>query len=668
MARTTTLMKKAEAPTLNHQGRRAGVDTATLDDLPVDLVERRPDGTLVLDHDALRQRVTAALDGTVDGLVLAVSRLPGSSVYHAGLAFRTLWPEGASGFILPELQEAFVTWQFRQRALWNELDDAGRRAWIQEVVGGADTMLDDQIAAVFHSPQSFVRRPIQHRDGRVMPSNTRGAILVDALMGPTAMRTFGHVPPTRYALKRWTATDTRRVVRETGPAAATDCALALNSTAGLRGHLAQAFADLGEAQADEVLDALTGRMEAYLTNHARRARRKAWHEANPGASMPAATHQEIEALTLADLDAAGVTSIYSRALHPTELAHRMIEADDLTRGWITAITGDPASFDQLRQLEGFDALYDAIIRRDGWQTGHIFELEVMVDLVEEGVNGLRLQVYLAGKKGPDFVYQVQGGALRIRQLKSYGSLSSLVCSSRSFHGGFLKQFRGDIRRMFEEDPAQWLPGSPPKLRTADGSGWQAVDPTYEFVYNENRIGHWRDPAVYGDALDEPLGAARIRAEEFQTEINGFLAAAPGDAARNTAVRAKLKRIVKRVDGVAKTEEMLIGEQLEHVAAGLTDVGGTTLATASPRLIFAMKLAMDDGTGVVNAALARRIFQMNPPFQLSVTGRSSDSFIPWDGKVIDTAARRTDAEDALGATGEAWSDDEVTAVMAAEHPQ
>jgi len=660
MAIGPTLARQSDDPGLFHMGRRPAAEPDdTLDLLPFDLID---EGGGVLDLAALRQRLVTLLDDTAEGLALRMIRAPGGTATQVFVPFRVLFPAGGRGFIIPELQEAFVVWRRQQKTLWLNMSEQERIDWITNVYGAPPP--SGKAMEMFFGPEAFVRRPVPHPTGQVMPANTRGAVLIEALMGPTAARAFGVAPPSKYALKMWPSTNTRRVLRATPDTALADTAADYSTRAGLRSHVEQALDDLGLAGATDVAE-MTDFLDSYVLEHVRRDKLAKWFAENveDGASPPPSFLQSLEEVTLADVSEDVITSITGkRAMHPTELAHRMIEARDLTDQWIREISGDTRSYASFQGLEGFSGLFDAVIRRDGWQKGHVFEIECLIDLAQDGTSGIRLQVYFGKKKGPDFVLDDGAGGLLIKQAKSHSHYYRLVGSRRRFGGEFLSQFRSDLRRMLEEGDAYWPAGGPPRIRTGPGSS-KPVNSNYEFLVDDARLSTWIDPATPNgiDRIDALRQRGITRMDEFETEVNGFLSAAANDGAKRDAIRQKCQEIVKRESGEVKTVETLLGEQIDDVIAGIDGIAEATLDDIHPRLLFAMRLAMDDKTGVVNVKLARRIFQMDTPFQLGHRRIAPDSFVPWQGEFPDKIAARHAEEDALGLAHGPWQRVEISAL-------
>lgn len=654
MSATSGIEPRAGNEALFHRGRRPAAEADDiLDEIPVDEMSETGE---VLNLTALRNRLGTLLEGTAGGLAVRMIRAPGGTATQVFLPFRVLFPSGGRGFILPELQEAYVTWRKNQMKIWREMSEQQRIDWITDVYGTAPQ--SGEAMNKFFGPEAFLRRPTP---------NTRGAILIEALMGPTAARTFGVELPSKRALKMWPSTNTRRVLRETPADALAQTASDFSTRAGLRGHLSQALDDLGLSDAVD-LEELTDFMEAYVLAHARREQLAAWQAAQrvPGASPPLSFLQSLDALDLSDVTEATITSIIgNRAMHPTELAHRMIEARSLTNEWITEISGNPQLYDQLKQLEGFEGLFDAVIRRDGYQKGHIFEIECLLDLAADGTSGMRLQVYFAGKKGPDFVIE-QGGELFIKQAKSYSHYYRLVGSRRRFGGEFLRQFRGDLRRMLEEGDEFWPANGPPRIRTGLNQS-KPVNRNYEFLVDDARLSTWIDPSSPNaiDRMNDLRNRSITRMTEFEDEVNGFLSASANDGAKRTAIRDKCKEIIKNENGQAKTVEDLLGEQIDDVIADLDGIASATLDDIHPRLLFAMRLAMDDSTGVVNVKLAQRIFQMDQPFQIGTRRIAPESMVPWAGELPDKIAARHAAEDAMGAAHGPWQRLEISALSGRE---
>lgn len=643
-----------------HMGRVPGPEA---DGLLDDLFAAGADGTRTLDEGALRSRLATVLSDTADGIVIRTLRGASGNTVRAFIPFEILFPANGRGFILPELQSAFRTWAFRQKELFDGMHDFQKIQWLEETYGGVgqwDHLLQPQhqeeLLLMFFGPKAFIRAPTP---------GSRGEILIDALMGPSAIRVLGvEDVPTTYTLKMWPGTNARRVVREVPEDAATLAAARFQSRANLEGIVREALADLSDTVDDAQVTFLADFMEAYIARHSRRGELAQWHSANrvEGASPPATLLEPLDDPTLANVVVTEhtVRSIAgNRDLHPVEIVHRMIEAQSLIDQWIKEITGNAAGADLYKHMDGFDSLFDAVIRRDGYQKGHVFEVECLVDVAPGGAGAVRLQFYLAGKKGPDFIVEITSEGvtkLYIKQAKSYGSYYRLVGPQVRFDGEFLRQLRSDLRRMLEEGEDLWVPGQMPHLRLAPGDT-KPIGETYEFLVDQSRLAGWIDPASANGAqrLVEKLDTAIGRFGEFTAEINGYLRAGPNDSAARAAILYKCREFITAENGIRKRVRDHLEEQLGAVADGIPGMSNVDIANVHPRLLFAMRLAMDDKTGVVNVKLAQRIYRMPQPLQIEVRTLAPKSAVFWEGELPDKLARQYELEDAMesGANTAGW---------------
>jgi hypothetical protein len=601
-----------------------------------------------LDAARLRNQLASSLDEVGEELVVRTFRAPGATTMRAYVPFDVLFPPGGRGFRLPEMDEQYQLWKSN---LVREFGGAQQRnsriQWLEQHLGGAgsyDQLTDDELLAAMLDPKTFVKAP--NPTGAV--AGRKAATLVDALMGPGTLRTFEIETPNTRAMKMYPGVDLSRTLREVPPGGQRALAAALNSEAKLTGYVNEALEELGISATER--PHYVGIVRSYFERHIRQAAARAH-----GGPIPAEMLDDIDALGIADLSEEALQGMLGKTLHPTDMVHRVIESHQLTERWTRQIVGEfdatSATWDEISSMPGFNGLMDDIVRRSGHQKGHVFEVECIIKM-RMNPNGtlnndrIFLQVYINGLKGPDFCTELaENGAnglkkVRIGQAKSYSSHWRLTGSRRRFSGGILKQFRSDLRRLITHHGDDWSAGRSPRIRVEPGDqGMRELHTEYDFLIDDSRLGGWIDHTQPDAAqrLRDLREAGVARMNEYTDEVNSFLRADPGDGVARTAIRKKSREVLFFRDGVAMTPEKLMQEQMPAMRIALEQAdnaaivtGELALDTIDPRLLFAMRLAMDDKSGVVDVSLARKIYLMEPPFQLRTKRMAPDSYVPWEG--------------------------------------
>ncbi len=527
------------------------------------------------ERDTLLQSLKSGLADPFQHAVVNTMKSGGRAGSFNWIPLSRIAPPGRAGFIIPELQESYRAWVGRRRAVWDTLP-------------APKPDLDKYL-----SREAFVENV----------SKGRARVILDALLGPNPGTRVNYNDRQVRAMKRWRSVNHARIPAAPGPKFRAEIVTLVRDRKALAAKIKEALIKEHGTATDADVDKHLEFAQNYLLRHA-----------SPGGDWVPLSSMGSR---LDEFSENHVKRILGQdgKLHPDELVHRLIEAHDAVEVSVE-ILGTPG-VRSLWGLRGVEGAIDGAIRRSGYEKGFVFELEIAVHLQEKGEDVI-LQVLIDGKSGPDFVV-LRGGKAGIGQAKSFETHAALV----GFGGEFFGQFSSDLRRMWREHLKHtaatgtdlWAKGDGPKLAVDGAQDFRPVDDIYTFYVDEARL-HSRIVAAAGDDLDGAIAKiaqsdAEMRA--WLTEMNDFMSGKVTDTA------AARKSVLDRSRQTIGESDRTIADVLEQAIDGAG-------RTVDVRRLFAMRVAIDPKTGVIDGDLVEQILAMRTPFHLDVELRQPEILV------------------------------------------
>ena len=519
------------------------------------------------ERDALLHSLKDGLADPFQHAVVNTMKSGGRAGSFNWIPLSRLAPPGRAGFVIPELQESYRAWVGRRRDVWDNLP-------------APKPDLD-----AYLSREAFVENV----------SKGRARVILDALLGPNPGTRVDYNRLQVGAMKRWRSVNHARIPAAPGPKCRAEIVTLVRDRQALAKKIKEALIKEKGTATDADVDQYLEFAQNYFLRHA-----------SPGGSWAPLSSRDMDKLAGFSEDHVKRILGQDGKLHPDELVHRLIEAHDAVEVSVE-ILGTPG-VRSLWGLRGVEGAIDGAIRRSGYEKGFVFELEIAVHLQDQGEEVI-LQVLIDGKSGPDFV-RLRGGKAAIGQAKSFETHAGLV----GFGGAFFGQFSSDLRRMWREHLKQtaatgtdlWVKGDGPKLAVDGAQDFRPVDQAYTFYVDEARL-HSRITNAAGDDLEGAL--AEIAQSDavmrgWLEEMNGLMGGTVQDSA------AMRRSILDRSRQAIGESDRTIGDALEQA---VDEAGGTV----DVRRLFAMRLAIDPKTGVIDNDLVEHILAMPKPFSIDV---------------------------------------------------
>ncbi len=361
-----------------------------------------------------------------------------------------------------------------------------------------------------------------------------------------------------------------------------------------------------------------------------------------------------------------------KGIHPDEFLHRLMDAEDILENTVrnAGFNVSQNRMEDIRRIPGMFDLVQKVMTRSGYEKGYVFELELIIETLEEGLeegDRLVLQLILDHKDGPDMII-LRGGRAIIKQAKSFNRLSSIS----GFYGGGLKQMGSDLRRIIADSDARRLAegldpdatGTWPQIKAPGIDGTYTVDNVFTFILDKSRIKspHPRplSAAEFADEfgpLDRVSDFGVVRGQHADPDFLQQLANLPPDQAMQygtrlyrdvdldptwlrqaiadeAAERVKInqmfdKKTVSIADDPDALASILAGSSRrlknsdETLASKITDAIRQADQAGEPLKVsevMALRMLVDAEKGLIDSdmiALARRIGQLSPSPRLDV---------------------------------------------------
>lgn len=588
---------------------------------------------------------TRLLDGLKDGLgdefnrAIGATRRGASVNEFTGVPLDVIAPEHSKGFVIKEINDSYEDWVRREATAWDDLDPATR--------GTKDDWL---------SRERFVQKV----------SRGKARMLLDLLLGPNP-GTRMSIPRTVRKTKHWRSVNHDWVNEAPLPGSRQAIVDLVKNREKLREKVVEVLTHTNNEVLARGGSEVDDSVEFILTYLERRTPAGGLEDMSPEHLVPILGQKK-------ELSPRDFVHSVLEARNSIERSMELIgEAQGNRSLW--SIRGIEGALDGAVQKTGYEKGFVFELEL----TVELEDLAGRPGaLAGKTVDTVIVQVRIGGKSGPDWVIISTGGRAIIAQAKSFDSHTNLVGFTGAYFKQFSSDLRRLWRESTElaakhgEHDGMWRQGEAPKINMADDvdQPWRTLDEDYHFYADEGRMqenAHKRglegvdelDESEMAEGVMDVIESTDRKIKQSDAALNDWV----GDVSRyldpsmmdskqardwildnssqkvpktqtkitqtriNSVTGAKSqvtkldpntgRTIAEFLEDATKNQQLVetIRRRTLGLADGVDAPGVNLTGPVTARELFALRVAIDPKTGVIDASLVARILGMDPPFKV-----------------------------------------------------